>query len=203
MNVVAEASAGQPALHSEEWLRAARLTRLFSWLSLFWLGIEGTVAIVAGVMAGSVALIAFGLDSAIEGIASLVIIWRSSGSRLLSADAERRAQGSRRDSAFHSRPLHHLRGGRKSSSRARTLRRAFLGSDSPSQPSRSVSRWATPSGASARSSTQTPQSERERRTSSAATWPSRSLEAYSGMNPARALASDRRPAITSQATNAP
>ena len=28
---------------------------LLSWLSLVWLGIEGTVAVVAGVMAGSVA----------------------------------------------------------------------------------------------------------------------------------------------------
>jgi divalent metal cation (Fe/Co/Zn/Cd) transporter len=77
---------------SEEWLRAARLTRLLSWLSLAWLGVEGALAIVAGVMAGSIALIAFGLDSAIEGVASVVIIWRFSGSRLLSERAERRAQ---------------------------------------------------------------------------------------------------------------
>jgi divalent metal cation (Fe/Co/Zn/Cd) transporter len=76
----------------EEWLRTARLTRLLSWLSLAWLGIEGSVAIIAGVMSGSVALVAFGLDSAIEGVASLVIIWRFSGSRLFSEAAERRAQ---------------------------------------------------------------------------------------------------------------
>ena len=77
---------------SADWPRAARLTRLLSWLSLVWLGIEGAVAIVAGVMAGSIALIAFGLDSAIEGVASAVIIWRFSGARLLSARAEHRAQ---------------------------------------------------------------------------------------------------------------
>jgi divalent metal cation (Fe/Co/Zn/Cd) transporter len=77
---------------SEDWLRAARLTRLLSWLSLVWLGVEGTVAIVAGVMAGSIALIAFGIDSAIEGVASVVIIWRFSGSRIFSERAERRAQ---------------------------------------------------------------------------------------------------------------
>jgi divalent metal cation (Fe/Co/Zn/Cd) transporter len=47
---------------------------------------------VAGIMAGSVALIAFGLDSAVEGVASVVIIWRFSGSRMLSETAERRAQ---------------------------------------------------------------------------------------------------------------
>ena len=77
---------------SDEWLRAARLTRRLSWLSLAWLTIEGTVALVAGVTAGSVALIAFGLDSAIEGVASVVIIWRFSGSRIFSDRAERRAQ---------------------------------------------------------------------------------------------------------------
>jgi divalent metal cation (Fe/Co/Zn/Cd) transporter len=44
------------------------------------------------VIAGSVALVAFGLDSAIEGVASIVIIWRFSGSRMFSERAERRAQ---------------------------------------------------------------------------------------------------------------
>jgi divalent metal cation (Fe/Co/Zn/Cd) transporter len=79
------------APRSGEWLRAARTTRLLSWLSLIWLGVEGSVAIYAGVTAGSVALIAFGLDSAIEGAASVVIIWRFSRSRLHSARAESRA----------------------------------------------------------------------------------------------------------------
>ena len=78
--------------HSAEWLRLARRTRMLSWLSLAWLTIEGTVAIIAGVMAGSIALVAFGLDSAIEGVASIVIVWRFSGSRLFSDRAERRAQ---------------------------------------------------------------------------------------------------------------
>lgn len=84
---------GQPVepLRSDEWLRLARRTRLLSWLSLVWLGIEGAVAILAGVMAGSIALVAFGLDSAIEGVASTVIIWRFSGSRMFSERAERRA----------------------------------------------------------------------------------------------------------------
>ena len=43
-------------------------------------------------MSGSVALIAFGLDSAVEGVASIVIVWRFTGSRMLSERAERRAQ---------------------------------------------------------------------------------------------------------------
>jgi divalent metal cation (Fe/Co/Zn/Cd) transporter len=89
---LAQLSAPTVAAPTEEWLRLARRTRLLSWLSLAWLGIEGMVAIVAGVTAGSIALVAFGLDSAIEGLASVVIIWRFSGSRMFSEGAERRAQ---------------------------------------------------------------------------------------------------------------
>jgi len=56
------------------------------------MGAEGAIAITAGILSGSIALVAFGLDSAIEGFASLVIVWRFTGRRLLSEDAERRAQ---------------------------------------------------------------------------------------------------------------
>lgn len=79
-------------LRSEQWLRAARRARLLSWLSLAWMGAEGAIAIIAGVLAGSIALVGFGIDSAIEGFASLVIVWRFTGSRLLSEHAESRAQ---------------------------------------------------------------------------------------------------------------
>ena len=72
--------------------RLARRARLLSWLSLAWMTVEGAVAIAAGIVAGSIALIGFGLDSAIEGLASLVIIWRFTGSRIHSAVAEDRAQ---------------------------------------------------------------------------------------------------------------
>lgn len=77
---------------SPEWLRAARRARRLSWLSLLWMGAEGTVGIVTGVLAGSIALTAFGAQSFVEGIASLVIVWLFSGARLHSAGAERRAQ---------------------------------------------------------------------------------------------------------------
>jgi divalent metal cation (Fe/Co/Zn/Cd) transporter len=77
---------------SEQWLRAARRARMLSWLSLAWMGAEGAIALTAGIMAGSIALIGFGIDSVIEGVASLVIVWRFTGSRLLSHSAERRAQ---------------------------------------------------------------------------------------------------------------
>jgi divalent metal cation (Fe/Co/Zn/Cd) transporter len=66
--------------------------RLLSWLSLGAMSVEGIVALVAGVAAGSIALVGFGLDSAIEGFASVIIIWRFTGSRVMSETAERRAQ---------------------------------------------------------------------------------------------------------------
>lgn len=53
---------------------------------------EGAVAIIAATLAGSVALLGFGLDSVIEGLASVIIIWRFTGSRALSEQAERRAR---------------------------------------------------------------------------------------------------------------
>ena len=69
-----------------------RRARLLSWLSLAWIGLEGAVAVAAGIAAGSVALIGFGADSVIEGLASFVIIWRFTGSRMHSDQAEGRAQ---------------------------------------------------------------------------------------------------------------
>ncbi len=77
---------------SAEWLRLARLARLLSWLTLAWMGIEGGAAIGAAVVAGSVALLGFGLDSGIEAMASVIVIWRFTGARLASATSERRAQ---------------------------------------------------------------------------------------------------------------
>lgn len=72
--------------------RLIRHAKLLSWLSLGWMTVEGAVAITAAVIAGSVALLGFGIDSAIEGLASVIIIWRFTGSRRVSDDAEERAQ---------------------------------------------------------------------------------------------------------------
>ena len=66
--------------------------KLLSWASLAWMTVEGAVAIIAGLVAGSAALIGFGLDSVIEGFASVVIIWRFTGARKMSGAAEARAQ---------------------------------------------------------------------------------------------------------------
>ena len=77
---------------SPEFLRLARRAKVLSWASLVYMALEGLVGIVAGVVAGSIALIGFGIDSAIEGFASVVIVWRFTGSRMLSHQAEERAQ---------------------------------------------------------------------------------------------------------------
>jgi hypothetical protein len=68
--------AAQIAPASTEYLRLARRAKLLSWASLAYMTVEGIVAIVAGVVAGSIVLIGFGIDSAIEGFASVVIVWR-------------------------------------------------------------------------------------------------------------------------------
>jgi divalent metal cation (Fe/Co/Zn/Cd) transporter len=84
--------AAGPAVGTAPWLRLARLARMLSWLTLAWLGIEAGIAVAAAVIAGSVALLGFGLDSGIEALASVIVIWRFTGTRLSSATAERCAQ---------------------------------------------------------------------------------------------------------------
>ncbi|HXH89508.1 MAG TPA: cation transporter [Gaiellaceae bacterium] len=79
-------------IRSAEWLHAAKRARQLSWLSLAWMGAEGTIGVVTGVLAGSIALTAFGIQSFIEGFASLVIVWLFTGARLTSNAAEGRAQ---------------------------------------------------------------------------------------------------------------
>ncbi len=66
-----------------------RRARLLAWIGLCWHGIEASVAIAAGVIAGSVALVGFGADSLIELAAGLVVLWRLASVRAIS---ERRAQ---------------------------------------------------------------------------------------------------------------
>jgi divalent metal cation (Fe/Co/Zn/Cd) transporter len=68
--------------------RARRLARL----SLAWHAVEATVAIVAGMVAGSVALVGFGADSLVEMAAGGVVLWRFAAGRAASDGAERRAQ---------------------------------------------------------------------------------------------------------------
>lgn len=76
----------------ERWLRFSLYARWLAWASLAWMAAEGVLGLVAGVAAGSVALVGWALGSAIEGLASLIVVWRFTGSRTLSETAERRAQ---------------------------------------------------------------------------------------------------------------
>lgn len=55
-----------------------RRARLLATLSVTYNVIEGVIAIAAGVAAGSVALVGFGLDSAVEVSSGLIILWQFS-----------------------------------------------------------------------------------------------------------------------------
>ena len=66
--------------------------KLISWLSLVWMTAEGVIGTTVGIMANSIALIGYGVDSTITGVASVIIIWRFSGDRVDSDRAEARAQ---------------------------------------------------------------------------------------------------------------
>ena len=55
---------------------ALRRARRLNKLSLGWNGVEGIVAVAAGVAAGSVSLVGFGLDSGIEVSAAVILAWR-------------------------------------------------------------------------------------------------------------------------------
>jgi divalent metal cation (Fe/Co/Zn/Cd) transporter len=75
-----------------QWLRAARHARWLAWASLAWMTAEGVAGLIAGIAAGSIALTGWAAGSAIEALASLIVVWRFTGSRTLSPTAERRAQ---------------------------------------------------------------------------------------------------------------
>src|SRR6266516_1486486 len=80
------------ATRDERWLRNARYARWLAWASLVWMAAEGVVGLLAGVAAGSIALVGWALGSGIEAVASVIVVWRFTGSRVLSETAERRAQ---------------------------------------------------------------------------------------------------------------
>jgi divalent metal cation (Fe/Co/Zn/Cd) transporter len=81
-----------PAQRDAGWHAAARAARALSWVSLLWMTGEGVFGLIAGVSSGSISLIGWAMGSAIEGLASIIVIWRFTGSRTLSETSERRAQ---------------------------------------------------------------------------------------------------------------
>ncbi len=88
------ASTGKPA-------DRGRLVRLGLRLSIFtaiWNVIEGGVAIAAGELAGSVALLGFGIDSVIETASAVVVGWRFSCE--MSGQSEERAEAAEHRAAI-------------------------------------------------------------------------------------------------------
>src|SRR3954454_11786364 len=72
--------------------RLVRRARMLAWLGLGWHAVEATVALGAGIAAASPALVGFGADSLVEGLAGIVVLWRCAAARVASEEAERRAQ---------------------------------------------------------------------------------------------------------------
>src|SRR6266508_834247 len=65
-----------------------RRARLLAWVTIGWNAAEGVIAVAAGVAAGSLALVGFGLDSVVEVFAGAVVLWQLRG---MSEQRERRA----------------------------------------------------------------------------------------------------------------
>src|SRR5450759_3034150 len=76
MNDSIESSADMTPARREELVRRAFLLEYFT---LAWMVVEAAVAVASGVIAHSIALVAFGLDSLIELFAALVVIWQLRG----------------------------------------------------------------------------------------------------------------------------
>jgi divalent metal cation (Fe/Co/Zn/Cd) transporter len=74
------------------WLRAAHLARRLAWASLAWMLAEAGIGILAGIQADSLGVAAWAASSLVEALASLIVVWRFSGRRILSETSEKRAQ---------------------------------------------------------------------------------------------------------------
>jgi divalent metal cation (Fe/Co/Zn/Cd) transporter len=83
-------TAGSP--RDEAWVRIARRARALSWASLAWMTVEGVLGLIAGLDARSLSVVVWAASSFVEGLASLIVIWRFTGTRTLSERSERAAQ---------------------------------------------------------------------------------------------------------------
>lgn len=81
-----------PAPALQERAALERRAKLLAWSGNAWHVVEVGVALGAGIAAGSVALVGFGIDSVIELGAGGVIVWLFTGGRGSSREAEVRAQ---------------------------------------------------------------------------------------------------------------
>ena len=69
-------------------LRRARTLEIFT---ITWNSLEGVIAVGLGLLAGSIALVGFGIDSVIETSSGVILLWRLQGPRDADEAAERRA----------------------------------------------------------------------------------------------------------------
>src|SRR5882724_10544721 len=76
---------------SERRLMVLRGRRL-EYFTIGWNALEGLVAVIAGVLAGSISLVGFGIDSVVEVTSGSVLLWRMS----VDADVQRRERNERR-----------------------------------------------------------------------------------------------------------
>ena len=81
-----------PTVLASERARLQAQARVLVWGGIAWHFVEFAIALFAGIIAGSIALIGFGADSLIESLAGFVVVWLFTGARLASPTAERRAQ---------------------------------------------------------------------------------------------------------------
>jgi hypothetical protein len=97
----------RPPLEPAARLRLAQRAKLLAWVGNGWHMVEFAIVLTAGIAAGSVALVGFGLDSRIEVAAAGVVIWLFSGGRGSSHMAERRARRQLCAAGRLERPLGH------------------------------------------------------------------------------------------------
>jgi divalent metal cation (Fe/Co/Zn/Cd) transporter len=83
---------GRRPAQTAERAKLQRQVRWLAWGGIGWHVIEFAIALFAGIAASSIALIGFGIDSLIESLAGLIVLWLFTGSRIGSRKAERRAQ---------------------------------------------------------------------------------------------------------------
>ena len=69
-----------------------RRALLLSWLTIAYNVVEGLISIIAGALAGSIALVGFGIDSAVESLSGGIMIWRFSGRHNLSEEDEEKLE---------------------------------------------------------------------------------------------------------------
>jgi divalent metal cation (Fe/Co/Zn/Cd) transporter len=81
-----------PWTPDESWLRDSRRARALSWASLAWMTVEGVVGLIAGLDANALSVVVWAASSFVEGLASMIVIWRFTGSRTMSARSEQTAQ---------------------------------------------------------------------------------------------------------------